>query len=86
MAVSTKEARAGTETSPAATTSSTIAGSATEARGRLKPSPAATTPNEKMPVANVTLLSKAEVWNVRQRAFEVVRVLADSASEGYQHG
>ena len=32
-------------------------------------------------MANVTLLFKAEVWNVRQRAFEVVRVLADSASE-----
>jgi hypothetical protein len=82
MGVSTEEARAGSKTSPAATTSSTIAESATEARERLTSYPAATTPkNEKMPVANVTLLFKAEVWNVRQRAFEVVRVLADSASE-----
>ncbi len=34
-----------------------------------------------MPVAYVTLLFKAEVWNVRQRVFECVRVLADTASE-----
>ena len=81
MAVTTKEARTGTETSSAATTSSTIAKSVTEAREWLIPSPAATTPTAKMPVANVTLLFKAEVWNVRHRAFEVVRVLADSASE-----
>ena len=32
-------------------------------------------------MAHVTLLFKAEVWNVRQRVFECVRVLADTASE-----
>ena len=34
-----------------------------------------------MPVEKQTLLFRTEVWNARTRSFEVVRVLADSASE-----
>ena len=81
MAVLTEEAPAGFKRIPAATTLSTIAVPVTEARGRFIPSPAATTSDARMPAAHATLLFKAEVWKVRQRAFEVVRVLADTASE-----
>ena len=45
--------------------------------GQLPPSPLDAT----MPVAKTTLLFRADVWNVRRRVFECVRVLADTASE-----
>ena len=41
---------------------------------QLPPSPLDAT----MPVAKTTLLFRADVWNVRRREFECVRVLADS--------